>query len=742
MARGRLEPPNLDDRTWQDIVDQAKALIPKYAPEWTDHNPSDLGITLIELFAWMVEGLIYRLNRVPEKSYIHMLNLLGITRDPATPAVVDLSFTTNGTNPVLIRERDQFTTKQTETEEAVVFEVDEDVWVCPNILQSALILHRGEQVTDQKGEPLKELDQSTGQEIPVTNYTYQSFLSLDKSIPIQIEKSASVTLAFGFKGKRSDQVNLYFKLSPPLTQSSNVTVQWSYSDAKDNYWPLNRVVVNKDGTEKMQKDGIIQLMIPETWASQHPADWRYTQPGSGSEPITEKLFWIGLEILNNDSNQPITVTVDQIQQIYEGKPITNRVRATNALTISQPELFGTSNGEPFQACELTHRPIYRESGVSDPYRRVKIEVQEENKQGEWEWQEWQRSDDFPQGDSRVYRLEPVTGTIYFGNFVDFVDKTKTPDGHGRIPPKGSKIRATYRYVANGAKGNVGAGTVTQIRKLSTGGSVQVTNLLPATGGVDEESIEETKRRAPQAIRTQDRAVTIADYEYLAREIGSKRVALVRCLSPRIHTQEDYDNKLIPDQLKPNDPWHYGNIDRSPGNINLIVVEAQTKAMPGLSEQLQREIENFLSSRRLVTTTVHVTDPRYVKINVTVKFAIWPTALATQGLTEEWVETTYAEKIRQFLHPLTGGINNQGWNIGDDFLTSYLLQHIQLPTELGYITDVVLVPEAAYVSPHPKLIDAKKVRPMHTEQKPEERRYRVALADFELICAGNIKVVAQ
>ena len=56
MARGRIEPPNLDDRTWQEIVDQAKALIPRYAPEWTDQGPSDLGITLVELFALVSNG--------------------------------------------------------------------------------------------------------------------------------------------------------------------------------------------------------------------------------------------------------------------------------------------------------------------------------------------------------------------------------------------------------------------------------------------------------------------------------------------------------------------------------------------------------------------------------------------------------------------------------------------------------------------------------------------------------------
>lgn len=98
MSRGRLEPPNLDDRTWRDIVDQARALIPQYAPEWKDCGPSDPGMALIELFAWMVEGMIYRLNRVPDRSLIQFLNLLGITRRPARPASTWLTFTTRNGN--------------------------------------------------------------------------------------------------------------------------------------------------------------------------------------------------------------------------------------------------------------------------------------------------------------------------------------------------------------------------------------------------------------------------------------------------------------------------------------------------------------------------------------------------------------------------------------------------------------------------------------------------------------------
>src|SRR5690348_9632590 len=88
-----IPPPKLDDRTFHDIVEEAISMIPRYAPEWTNHNPSDPGITLIELAAWMTDLLIYRLNQVPDKNYVAFLNLLGIKLRPPRAARALIRFT-------------------------------------------------------------------------------------------------------------------------------------------------------------------------------------------------------------------------------------------------------------------------------------------------------------------------------------------------------------------------------------------------------------------------------------------------------------------------------------------------------------------------------------------------------------------------------------------------------------------------------------------------------------------------
>jgi hypothetical protein len=81
-----LPLPNLDTRRWSDLVDEGRALIPRFAPGWTDHNVHDPGITLIELFAFLTESLLYRANRIPERHRRKFLALLGYPAHPPIPA--------------------------------------------------------------------------------------------------------------------------------------------------------------------------------------------------------------------------------------------------------------------------------------------------------------------------------------------------------------------------------------------------------------------------------------------------------------------------------------------------------------------------------------------------------------------------------------------------------------------------------------------------------------------------------
>jgi len=88
--------PNLDDRTWADLVAEGNALIPVYGPEWTDQNYSDPGITLVELAAAITEMDIYQLNQISDRERLKFLALVGIAPQPPKPANVVLSLTLAG----------------------------------------------------------------------------------------------------------------------------------------------------------------------------------------------------------------------------------------------------------------------------------------------------------------------------------------------------------------------------------------------------------------------------------------------------------------------------------------------------------------------------------------------------------------------------------------------------------------------------------------------------------------------
>ena len=135
-----LPTPNLDDRKFQEIVDQAKRLIPRYTPEWTDHNVSDPGVALIELFAWMTDMLLYRVNQVPDKMYVKFLELIGVKLEPPRAAVAPVTFYLSAAQDgvVSVLEGTEVATVRTETSEAIIFSTEETLVIrSPTVLGSA-----------------------------------------------------------------------------------------------------------------------------------------------------------------------------------------------------------------------------------------------------------------------------------------------------------------------------------------------------------------------------------------------------------------------------------------------------------------------------------------------------------------------------------------------------------------------------------------------------------------------------
>ncbi|MFI8835029.1 putative baseplate assembly protein [Streptomyces afghaniensis] len=686
--RGRILPPDLDDRTWADLAAEMRALRTTYAPQWTDDSPSDIGITLIELFAWLGEGVIYRLNQVPEKNYLAFLDLMGITRDPAAPAATHLTFGTKGP-PLALPTGSQAHTLPEEGQAPVVFETDEAVTVLPVNLTTAVLL------TPDPDDSSFLVHQDVTARLTGAATTHR---------PLPVRAGTTTHVCLGFDEATTEDIELRPRLFRPAPQTSpqtppqppSVTVTWAASapDAQPPDWPAT----GPTGTGKDLHDTRVRLPTPQDWAAQNPRqDWENLVSPEGSAVFGEPRFWIGLR-LTNETDTDLEIGLDRV--------LFNAAPAHTALTVRAGETLGESDGTPFQVFRLRHSPLYRRPDPEAPYADLEVQVGQGTPPV---WETWQLVPELLPGPHRSYRLNPVTGEIGFGSHDD-----RNNEGHGSIPPPGSLIRARiYRHVVSGTAGNVSAGriVVTSTRPdgtVPTG--LTVTNARAAVGGRDEEPVEETLRRAPEALKIQDRALTADDYAHLARQASSD-VRISKCLPP--HPPHG-------------DPWTFGGIDRAPGNVTVIVVPDQGPDVPRPEPppELLHTVREYLDPRRDLTVRLFVHGPRYLPIKTDLSVVVWNDAV-NAGVDLEQVKTEVENRIADFFHPTRGGPTGRGWEVGQQVFSSDLFRAVMPTEDVGYIETISIEPAMAEPEDRP---------PLGTDPGAS-----VQVADFELVCAGPAEV---
>jgi uncharacterized phage protein gp47/JayE len=698
-TRGFVPIPVLDDRRWEDLVEEARALIPRYAPQWTDHNPSDVGITLVELFAWLVETLIYRLNRVPEKHYAAFLELLGIRRDPQTPARAWLTFTAAPAQVagVTVPRGTRAQTQGSETEAPIVFETDHDVLVLPTTLATTLFVSKGLLANKYANVSGTLTAPPAGGRL------------------FTVPGGQAVTLALGFDAQTAATLALRLRLfrpvaSDPVTGAPTVAVDWRYSRAalEPGAWPALPSVV--DETDTLRRDGTVRITPPADWAAQAPSTWAATPAASAADAVTVPHRWIGLRIAN-------LTTATQVVGI--AAILFNAASAHNALTVTG-EAVATGDGTPFQAYALANGPLFRRPDSDTPYDHLVLDVAGTT---------WRQVSDIPAGAGQLYRADPVGAEVGFGNH-----DSASGEGHGTVPPAGAAITAlAYRYAAGGRRGNVGAGTITALSQ-PVAGITGVRNLASAAGGSDEEPVEEAKRRAPLVLRNRNRAVTAEDYEYLARE-ATTDVTMVRSLVPRLHVTANAP------AWQAGDPWTFGSLDRSPGNITVIVVPdlGPLEPRPAPSRDLVQEVSRYLDRRRDVTARLSVAGPRYLPVKVVIDAYVWQRAIdegRVTGVSDVYLQI--ADRVRAFLDPVRGGPDGTGWNVGQSAFIADVFAAAMPAEEVGYIASLTL--EAQIPAYHDPPLGPGGV------WDPDERPFAlsgagawVRVADYETVCFGAVEL---
>jgi predicted phage baseplate assembly protein len=228
---------------------------------------------------------------------------------------------------------------------------------------------------------------------------------------------------------------------------------------------------------------------------------------------------------------------------------------------------------------------------------------------------------------RHYVLDALSGEIRFGN-----------GRNGLIPPVGTgNIRLAHYRTGGGGGGNRPTNSIVQL-KTTVPYVDRVSNPEPALGGAEAETLDSLRQRAPRALRHRHRAVSVEDYQDLA-VLASPAVARTKCVP-------------LHDLLR--DPA----TQRSwPGTVSLIVVPRTSDAKPLPSLALLDEVSRYLDQRRIATADLVVVGPEYVRVDVSVELAL----LSLDGASV--VESEAAQTLARFLHPLTGGLDRNGWDFG-------------------------------------------------------------------------------
>ncbi|MBZ0316571.1 MAG: putative baseplate assembly protein, partial [Anaerolineae bacterium] len=545
-------PPALDDRSYQDLVDELIARIPAHTPDWTNPRDGDPGRTLIELFAWLADTLLYRANLIPERQRLAFLRLLGIPLRPAIPArgVVSVQYDSDTTTSATsIRPLATLT-------KPVHFETLQELTVLP--ITAEVYYKRG--LTDDEEQDLREvitglrsiygLSQArpyvTATAFPGGAMEPNGFeivsQTVDRSLWLALlapkkELVGAVKEALGANPTGGQQL-LNIGIVPTIRlpdsfedigKRGGIAHTWEITGVdtlgRPDYFTLD---VIEDNTDKLTKRGVIRLALPAAEFIAAPSNdvRRNFQAGVGDQPprldaadkADRLVAWVRLRPTRVRPNEQ----VPSLSLSWIG---INAVEIDQRQTISG-RVVGQSDGASGQVMSLR-------AGSVDP-NSLEIEVEEVN-QG---YVKWQAVPDLALAgrDDAVFRLDPEAVTITFGDGL-----------RGRVPVTGARVRVAFMRAGGGIEGNLPPGSLTEITAQATLPNVAVPKLkvqqmAPTDGGEMAETIAQAELRIPAIFRHRDRAITVEDYRQLAADTPGVRLGRVEVLP-----------KFRPQQRRPNVP---------------------------------------------------------------------------------------------------------------------------------------------------------------------------------------------
>jgi len=609
-----LPLPVLDSRTFAQLVAEGTAQLPRLAPDWTDYNASDPGITLLELFAWLSEQNLYRTDRVPDEMVRAFLRLAGIAPLPPQVARTVLLLATSGP-AISLPDRVQISGAGV----TVTFETTGTVTVSPATLVQ--VLAGGDAPADVTADNARPFDAASdplaGTFLPFGaapqpgNALYLGFdtalgaagtpvaLHVWTTTPVQDDATRAALIAEWQAEKDAAARDCPPALAaclPDWRRHYSVTTAWEFHGADGAWHPLPDA---EDETRALTLTGFVRFTVPAAHA-----------PGGPGAP-----WFIRCRLVRGAYECPPRLDLVGI----------NAVQAEHAASIAGPELLGVSAGHAWESYATASNPV-----VAGSTRLTLCKGTQTDK----EWSEtlnW----DLTGPHDRHYRLEPERGRIVSGNGM-----------RGAVLPAGWQVLCNYR-VGGGAAGNVAPGMLTLLASTAwntalipgfaaVAAALSISQPIAASGGVAEEALPSAEARAVAALSKPTRAVTLADAAALTCAVPGVPVARAAAF-PNMH---------------PAVPCFTAD-----GCVTLVVVPDCPGPAPMPTEGMLDAVARYLRPRRPVTTELHVIAPTYVTITVAA------TLQAATASDAALLPARAQAALDRLFSPLSGGASGAGWPIG-------------------------------------------------------------------------------
>lgn len=724
-----LTIPTISDQKYRDILQEARTRIPVHTPEWTNHNESDPGITLLELFAFMTENLLYRANLIPKRNRLKFLSLLGIPLKPASPAegLVEIRNergpfqTVTLSNGVEMRAGEvPFVT----TMGLDVLPIEGHVYAKQRLgtQPEDVKTYYRELYASFKGSPASEFD------------LYQTTLVQGGVDPIDVAGTVDQSLWIALLLRENDKPSGSPQNVEPLKQAVrqqlagktlNIGVVPSVKEDRRRLLPgqaggedarhlltfempkpgllaTDRVptyvaIESRADTDVFLYPGIVQVTLPgesslTTWTELDPLEAGVGDfpPALDDTTLNNRLVtWIRLK--------PSTA----VQASFEWVGI-NTVPVRQRTHIAG-ELLQEGTGEPDQVRILSQRPVIPESVIVTVTRAGESRKQER----------WTLIDDLmnagpevPTVDSRippgvktklnprvnVCLLNPESGELRFGDGT-----------HGARLPLGAIVRVEYD-TSVGREGNVNEGAINTSPALPPG--LKVSNPVRTWGGAEAETVAEGEKHITRYLQHRDRMVTAEDFITIVRRtpgVDINRVEVLPAFNP---------------DLQPNEPGD------APGAVTLMVIPQYDRVQPDapVPDRLFLDaICRYIHPRRLLTTDLFLRGPVYrdlwVSIGLDVRagesaatvreavkraVALYLSPMASESLSPE--EEEALGRVRE----LTGG---RGWPLRKAVV------RLEMVTVASRVPGVLLVNEVLVAGADGVLVEQ---RPMTGLELPRVR----------------------